>query len=99
MSEAAVLDEDSMVALAELVTASGLPAEVVGELVEWGAFEPVAGATLMFRSRTIVAARRAARLRSAFALDASALALALAYLDRIDQLEQRLRQLECSRPR
>ncbi|MEF9996899.1 MAG: chaperone modulator CbpM [Burkholderiaceae bacterium] len=99
MSETAVLDDETTVPLADLVAASGLPLELVGELVEWGAFEPVAGAAVMFRSRTIVMARRAARLRSAFTLDAAALALALAYLERIDALERRLRELECSQPR
>ncbi len=53
----------------------------------------------MFRSVTLVAARRAARLRQTFLLDTSGLALALAYLDRIDRLEARVRELECSAPR
>lgn len=99
MNETAVLDDESTVAFDELVAASGLPSDVVGELVEWGAFEPVTGTTVSFRSHTIVMARRAARLRNAFTLDVTALALALAYLERIDGLERRLRELECGRPR
>jgi chaperone modulatory protein CbpM len=94
-----VLDADTPLALDELVAASGLPREVVVELIEWGAFEPLPGQATMFRSVTLVAARRAARLRQTFLLDTSGLALALAYLDRIDRLEARVRELECSAPR
>jgi hypothetical protein len=34
-------------------------------------------------------------LREAFDLDLPAVSLMIAYLERIDELEQRLRQLEC----
>jgi len=46
-----------------------------------------------------VQARRAARLRDDFGLDASGMALALAYLERIEELERRLREPECLLPR
>jgi chaperone modulatory protein CbpM len=94
-----VLDTDSPLALEELVSASGLPRELVVELVEWGALEPLPGQAAVFRSLTLVTARRAARLRATFALDSAGLALALAYLERIDTLEARVRALECSAPR
>jgi len=99
MDQPRVLDQDETLALAELVAASGLPEHVISELVEWGAFEPMPGTRLEFRAHTLVMARRAARLRKTFTLDTSALALALAYLERIDSLERRIRELECSQPR
>lgn len=99
MNQPRVLDQDETLALAELVAASGLPEQVVGELVEWGAFEPVPGTRVEFSAHTLVMARRAARLRNTFTLDAGALALALAYLERIDSLERRIRELECCQPR
>ena len=99
MSETLILDEDRTLPLDELSRASGLPQPLVEELVEWGAFEPVPGARVEFHSRTLVLARRAARLRETFMLDAGGLAIALAYLERIEQLERRVLQLECGRPR
>jgi chaperone modulatory protein CbpM len=94
-----ILDADSSLGFDELVAASGLPRELVVELVEWGALEPLPGQATVFRSLTLVTARRAARLRATFALDSAGLALALAYLERIDTLEARVRALECSAPR
>ncbi|MCL4798592.1 MAG: MerR family transcriptional regulator [Burkholderiales bacterium] len=88
------LDAETTIALEELVAASGLPRETVVELVEWGVFQP-AGEPWTFASRTVVLARRAARLRRAFDLDPAGLALAAALLERIDELEARLRELEC----
>ncbi len=91
-----LLDAETTVALEELVAASGLATEEVVELVEYGVFQPQgAGRTWRFASHTIVTARRAARLRSDFGLTASGLALALAYVERIEALERRIRELEC----
>lgn len=99
MSEILILDEERNLPLEDFVRASGLPREVVDELLEWGALEPAPGARIEFRTQTLVLARRAARLRETFMLDAGGLAIALAYLERIDQLERRVLQLECGRPR
>jgi chaperone modulatory protein CbpM len=88
--------DDATVALEEFLTLSGLAREELLELVEFGAFEPVvAGGSWRFSARVIVQARRAARLRDDFGLNAPGMALALAYLERIDELERRLRELEC----
>lgn len=92
------LDAETTIALDELVAASGLTRETVIELVEWGVFQP-AGDPWMFASRTVIAARRAARLRRDFGLDIPGLALAASLLDRIDELEAQLRELECQLPR
>jgi chaperone modulatory protein CbpM len=95
-----ILDAETSVALEELARASGLAREEIVELVEYGVFQPRgAPAAWTFASHTIVVARRAARLRSDFGLNASGLALALAYLERIEALERRIRELECGLPR
>jgi chaperone modulatory protein CbpM len=92
--------DDATVALEELLALSGLAREELVELVEFGAFEPVgATASWRFAARVVVQARRAARLRDDFGLNAPGMALALAYLERIDEHEQRLRELECHLPR
>jgi chaperone modulatory protein CbpM len=92
-----ILDAETTIALEELTAASGLARDEVVELVEYGVFQP-AGApnTWRFASHTIVTARRAARLRSDFGLNTSGMALALAYVERIEALERRIRELECA---
>jgi chaperone modulatory protein CbpM len=91
-----LLDDETMVALEELLEASGLAREEVAELVEFGIFEPaVAGERWFFSSRCIIQARRAARLRDDFGINPPGMALALAYLERIEALERQLRELEC----
>ena len=91
------LNEATEIALEELLAASGLQREEVLELVELGVFEPRGAGEGMWRfsSRTIWLGRRAARLRDDFGLNAAGMALALTYLERIEELEQRLRELEC----
>jgi chaperone modulatory protein CbpM len=95
------LDEATDIAMDELIAASGLAHAELLELVELGVFEPRGAAALAgqsgwrFSSRTIVLGRRAARLRDDFGLNAPGMALALAYLERIETLERRLRELEC----
>lgn len=92
-----MLDAETEIALEELLRASGLAHEEVVELVEHGVFEPVGpGPGWRFASRTIVLARRAARLRDDFGVNAAGLALALTYLERIEALERRIRELECA---
>jgi len=90
------LAEDALVALEEVLAASGLARAELLELVEFGALEPrVSGDRWLFLSGSILQARRAARLRDDFGLNPAGMALALAYLERIDELERRLRELEC----
>jgi len=86
---------DETVELEELIESSGLGQEEVMELVELGVLECDGGATrLTFVSRTVIQARRAARLRDTFGLNTPGMALALTYLARIERLERRLRELE-----
>jgi len=92
--------DEGTVALEELLARSGLAREEVVELVEFGAFEPVtAGKPWQFAARVVLQARRVARLRDDFGLNPPGMALALAYLERIEELERRLRELECQLPR
>lgn len=100
MSDDAVLqflDEATEIALEELLAASGLARGELLELVELGVFAPRGAdeAAWRFSSRAILLGRRAARLRDDFGLNPPGMALALAYLERIEALEQRLRELEC----
>ena len=91
------LDEATEIALEELLAASGLARAELLELVELGVFDPRGAeqAAWRFSSRAMYLGRRAARLRDDFGLDPAGMALALAYLDRIEALEARLRELEC----
>lgn len=88
------LEEERVIAQEELLVASGLAREELVELVEFGVLEP-AGDARSFPGQALRQARRAARLRDDFGLNAPGMALALAYLERIDLLERRLRELEC----
>jgi chaperone modulatory protein CbpM len=94
------IDEATPVALEEVLAASGLAREEVIELIEIGVFQ-LAGTSPVWtlRASTITLARRACRLRDAFGLNTSGIALALTYLERIEQLERRLRELESQLPR
>jgi chaperone modulatory protein CbpM len=92
-----ILDAETTIGLDELLRSSGLGREEVTALVEYGVLHAQGVAPAWtFASHTIVVARRAARLRSDFGLDAAALALALTYLERIETLERRIRELECA---
>ena len=93
-------DSDSPLNEEELLAASGLAREELAELVEFGVFETAEGAAgWSFRARVVHQARRAVKLRDAFGINAPGMALALTYLERIDTLERRLKELECLLPR
>ncbi|OGA24147.1 MAG: hypothetical protein A3I01_14835 [Betaproteobacteria bacterium RIFCSPLOWO2_02_FULL_65_24] len=92
-----ILDEHGQVALDDLLAVSGLEREVLIELVEYGVFEPLGEGELNWRfpSRSLTLVRRAARLRAGFELDTPALALAMELLERMDELQRRVHELEC----
>lgn len=90
------LDDETYIELDELGRASGLDTTRIIELTEFGVFEPRRDTgRWRYSTRCILRARQAARLQRDFELDATGVALALTYLDRIEALERRLRELEC----
>ncbi len=92
-----VLDEETEVAFTELLSASRFSREELIELIDQGALQPRGEneSSWRFPSGALYTVRSAARLRAAFELDTPALVLALGLLERIDDLERRVRELEC----
>ena len=93
--------EAATVSLTEVVTASGFEPGEIRELVEIGVFEarPGSAGEPSFDAAVLLLARRAARLRRDFELDLPGLALVMSFLERIEDLQARLRELECRLPR
>lgn len=89
------------VSVDELTRVSGLSGAEIQELVELGVFEPrgVTPDTWTFSTYCIGVARKAQRLRRDFDLNIAGIALALTYLERIHDLEARLRALQCEQLR
>lgn len=92
-----VVEETGYVSLAELAELSGLDPESLEELAQAGCLGSVrrVGTECFFGMRSIADARRARRLQTDFGLDENALVLALTLLWRVEELESRLRELEC----
>ena len=86
--------------LAQLCELSGLSETELRELVECGALAPAdSGAReWTFSADRLVVARSAFRLRKDFDLDAQGLALAVALLERVRDLEEQLRDLRARLP-
>ena len=101
LTELVWLDERNELSLPELAELSGLPEPELIALVECGAIVPVdpEATTHSFSARWIVVARTATRLRNAFELDTQGLALALTLLERVHELEARLREIDVLLPR
>lgn len=106
ITEARWLDETGELSLEELVEVSGLPSELLVELVEHGALEPVESRTAgesrsgdwHFSAECVVAVRTASRLREDFDLDANAMSVAMMLIERIHGLESQLQELQCQFP-
>jgi chaperone modulatory protein CbpM len=94
------LCEHAQVTFEELVELSGLPPELLRELVDYGALEPSGSAEAQwsFTADCVVSVRTVGRLREDFDLDATALPLALALVERIHDLEAQLRELQSQLP-
>ena len=88
-------DPQRRVPLRELADVSGFSEAEVLELVEYGALAPADATSgqLVFTVSAIYAARTARRLGEDFALEPHAIALLLAYVERIRKLEEELRAL------
>ena len=94
-------DERAHLTLSELADRAGLSEAEVVELVGYGAFAPAdAGATQWrFSVRSVTIARTARRLGEEHALEPHGVALVLAYLERIHDLEAELRAVRVLLPR
>jgi chaperone modulatory protein CbpM len=94
------LEDHRRVPLRELAEVSGLTEAEVVELVEYGALSP-AGAPAehwVFSVSAITVARTAHRLGEEFALEPHGVALLLAYVERIRELEAELRAARATGP-
>lgn len=94
---AVLLHRELRISLTDLASGSGLSVREIRELVELGALVPAQQdpGEWLFSAECLVQARSAARLKRDFDLNPAGLALALTYLERIRELEARLRRLEC----
>ena len=91
------LDDSTRLHLAEMLELTGFNREELQALVEYGALEPegVRADAWTFPARTALIARRAYRLHAEFGLDTKATSLVLGLMERMDEMERRLRELEC----
>ncbi len=97
--EASWLAEQPEITLEELAEVSGVPEELLSQMVETGALVPVASqaARWTFTLHCVSTVRAAGRLRNDFELDAGGVSLTLRLLERIETLEHELRELRASR--
>ena len=96
-TSALLLDERGTLSVAQLVEQSGLTEAELHVLVDCGALAPrdMRASTWLFSTRCVVTARR---IRDDFALDdVHAVAIMLRLRERIEALEQELRQLRSLR--
>ena len=95
------LDERHEFSLAELAELSGLSEAELRELVDYGAVVPRNPQALQwtFSGTCLDAIRTACRLRDSFDLDVHGVAVVIALLDRIHDLEAQLRHSRAQVPR
>ncbi|MGH8713085.1 MAG: chaperone modulator CbpM [Casimicrobiaceae bacterium] len=94
-------DEGQRMPLEALAELSGLSESELLQLVDCGALSPFADTAgqRIFSVHSISVARTARRLRDDFELEPHGVAVLLAYLDRIRELESQLRALQARLPR
>jgi chaperone modulatory protein CbpM len=93
--DAVRIDDEGTLSYTELVTASGVPEQVVREMVSYGVLTPRGGdaATWTFTMRSLVVVRKAQSLQRDFELDTHAVTVVLRYLERIEALESQILSL------
>ncbi len=101
LTEAVWLEERPELSLEELTELSGLPEEVLRELVDCGVLVPISAqaSEWRFTSGYVATVRTASRLRTDFDLDANALALVIRLMNRIEELEAQIRALRAGAAR
>jgi chaperone modulatory protein CbpM len=94
-------DERQNMPLRALAELSGLSEGELQQLIECGALAPLSEGSgeHVFSVHSITVARTARRLRDDFELEPHGVAVLLAYLDRIRELEAQLRALRARLPR
>ncbi|HEX3633385.1 MAG TPA: chaperone modulator CbpM [Casimicrobiaceae bacterium] len=100
-SEALWPDERETLPLRALAELSGLSEDELLELIDCGALAPFSEGSGQhtFSAVSITVARTARRLRDDFELDPHGVAVLLAYVERIRELEAQLRALRARLPR
>lgn len=100
LTNAQWLHEQAEISIEDLAQASGMPAAILRELVEYGALTPVNAAAQEWRFTVecVVAVRTVGRLREDFDLDANALSVALNLVERIHRLEAQLHSARSQSP-
>jgi len=81
------------ISILELADCAGLSESQVRELVDYGALSPADAVQWTFSATCVARVRTAARLRDDLELDTAAFALVMRFLERIDELESRVRAL------
>jgi len=99
-AEAVWLTEDHTFSLAELAELSGLAESDLLELVDYGAVTPVDpdASPWVFSGKCLLTVRTACRLRMSFDLEPHSVALMVALLDRIQELEATVCNLRARLP-
>lgn len=95
MQETLWLDQHTHVSIVDLAACTQLSEELLRELVEYGALEPVDARadSWLFAAQWIPRCRAAARLAADLELDTPVLALVLGFLGRIDDFEKEIASL------
>lgn len=99
-TEAVWLTEDHAFSMAELADLSGLAESELHELVDYGAITPIdaESSPWMFSGKCLLTVRTACRLRISFDLEPHGVALMVTLLERIQDLEARVRDLNAQLP-
>jgi chaperone modulatory protein CbpM len=87
--------EYELVSIVELSECAGIPESELRELVEYGALSPVSADR--FSAACLKRLRTAARLRNDLELETTSFALVITFLERIESLEARVRELSAQR--
>jgi chaperone modulatory protein CbpM len=93
--DASWLHAQAKVTIMELSETSGLPLDVLQDLVEGGVLQPADpdAADWAFSAQWVTSVRTAARIYHDFELEAPALGILLSYIERTRELESEVRHL------